>query len=155
MLTTAVFLLTLLGAPPAKLPQDAAPLLEALDDERRAEAYYLAVMARHGAVRPFSNIAEAERRHQSLVLAALERRGVPAPPNPHAGKSLPVPARIGEACAEAARLERENVKLYDRLRAAAKTAEVRDLLERLQWMSRERHLPAFERCGGCQGDPGE
>lgn len=141
-------------ATPPQVPAPSAPaaevrvLLEALDDERRAEAFYAAVIARHGEVRPFSNIVQAERRHQALVEDALTERGVALPVNPHAGKAPAVPPTVGEACAEAARLEQENVKLYDRLLAEAKAPEVRDLLERLQWMSQERHLPAFERCGG-------
>ena len=45
-------------------------LLDALDDERKAEASYAVVIDKFGPVRPFSNIIEAEQRHAS----ALERQ---------------------------------------------------------------------------------
>ena len=43
-----------------------AVLLEALDDERKAEATYAAVIEKFGEVRPFINIIDAERRQHVL-----------------------------------------------------------------------------------------
>ena len=45
-------------------------LLHALDDERKAEAAYAAVIAKFGPIQPFSNIIGAEQRHA----VALERQ---------------------------------------------------------------------------------
>ena len=42
-------------------------LEEAIQDEYHAEQVYLKVMATFGAVRPFSNIVNAERRHASAL----------------------------------------------------------------------------------------
>ena len=60
-------------------------LLDALDDERKAEAIYAAVIGKFGPVRPFSNIIEAEQRHAAALTRQLERLGVKVPPNSWAG----------------------------------------------------------------------
>ena len=61
-------------------------LLSALDDEYRAEATYQAVIDKHGEVRPFINIIQAEQRHSDMVAAELVRNGWEVPANPHLGK---------------------------------------------------------------------
>ena len=56
-------------------------LLDALDDERKAEATYEAVIAKYGPVRPFINIIEAEQRHAGAIERQLHRLGFPIPEN--------------------------------------------------------------------------
>jgi hypothetical protein len=51
----------------------------AIDDERHAIAFYTAVMAKHGERRPFSNIINAERRHEAALLEQYERLGLDVP----------------------------------------------------------------------------
>jgi hypothetical protein len=53
---------------------------EALEDERKAEATYAAVLTKFGEVRPFSNIIDAERRHSSAIERQMARLGFPIPP---------------------------------------------------------------------------
>ena len=55
-------------------------LLDALEDERKAEATYAAVIEKFGPVRPFSNIIEAEQRHAAALERQLARLGIDVPP---------------------------------------------------------------------------
>ena len=75
-------------------------LLDALDDERKAEATYAAVIAKFGPVQPFSNIIGAEQRHAAALERQLERLGVPVPPNPWRGKGT-APSSLADACESA------------------------------------------------------
>ncbi len=132
-------------------------LVLAYEDERRAEAFYAAVIARHGEVRPFINIVQAERRHRAMLEPLLERFGVP---RPEGEVEVPeVPETLRACCEAGIRAEEENIALYDRLLPAIEDEAVRAAVERLQWASRERHLVAFRRCAqgevaGRGGGPG-
>lgn len=119
-------------------------LLDALEDERKAEATYAAVIEKFGPVRPFSNIIEAEQRHAAALERQLRRLEIPVPPNPWTGK-VAAPATLAEACEEAVQGEIENIALYDRLIPMIEDPEARQVMENLQAASRDRHLPAFRR----------
>lgn len=63
-------------------------------------------------------------------------------------------ARACAACEQGVAAEIENIALYDRILPTAEDESVFATLTDLQSASRERHLPAFERCvarGGEQG----
>ncbi len=134
-------------------PLDAATLAalhEALEDERRATAFYAAVMDRFGERRPFVNVIEAERRHEAAIVRLLERRGHAVPAT--GDLAVPtVPETFRAACERSVDAEIENMEMYDRLLAAITDAEARQVMERLQWASRERHLPAFARAAEGRG----
>jgi rubrerythrin len=117
---------------------------DALDDERKAEAFYAVVIAKFGAVRPFINIIEAERRHAAALLRQFDRLGLPVPPNRWLGRLAP-PETLRDACAAAIAAEQENIALYDRLLPRIDDAAVAQVLGNLQRASRENHLPAFQR----------
>lgn len=127
--------------------QDLNPkaLQAALEDERHTEAFYQAVMDRHGAVRPFVHVIEAERRHQSALLAHFERLGIPVPANPWVSQKIAVPSTLDECYRKAAQAEVENVALYDHWLKVIQDPSLRETFERLRWASQERHLPAFRR----------
>ena len=120
-------------------------LLDALEDEYKAEATYAAVIARFGDVRPFCNIVAAERRHSEAIGRQLRRLGHAVPANRWIGK-IEAPASLADACAAAIRGEIENIALYDRVLPAIQDPQVRDVFGNLQRASRENHLPAFRRC---------
>jgi len=122
-------------------------LNRALDDERRAEAYYAAVIREHGERRPFSRIIHAERRHRGALLAQYERLGIAAPENPWDPDEIEVPDSFERACDEAVYAEWSNAHLYDELAAAACDGTVRGVFHRLGRASIERHLPAMRRHG--------
>ncbi|MGP1273471.1 MAG: ferritin-like domain-containing protein [Phycisphaerales bacterium] len=147
---------------PTELAVIQRALDEALEDERRSEALYEAVMERVGERRPFATIVHAERRHQAMLLAQYERLGL-IPPDEHAFE-FEVPDDFVSACVMAADAERENIAIYDRVLSQVTEAGVVAAFERLRAVSLNCHLRAFERhasgdhaghaeggAGGCAG----
>jgi rubrerythrin len=135
------------AAPAAAELSDATrdALLAALADERRARAFYLAVLERHGRVMPFANIVNAEARHAQLVADLLTARGCEAPADTATFPASEVPDTIAACCDAAAQAEIDNMALYDELLPTLNDDGVRQVFLQLQWASRERHLPAFQR----------
>lgn len=124
--------------------KSAEALRTALDDERRAQAFYQSVLARYGQVRPFMNIVHAEERHEAVLTALMERHGVEASPAKQG--DIAAPAATLAACSlQAAQLERENIAMYDRLLADVSEPDIRAAFENLRAASEKNHLPAFER----------
>ena len=119
-------------------------LLDALDDERKAEATYAAVIEKFGPVRPFVNIISAERRHAAAVENQMDRLGFEIPENPWQ-EGVDAPASLAIACEQAVQAEIENVALYERLIPLITDSGVRHVFERLRDASRDNHLPAFRR----------
>jgi hypothetical protein len=141
-----------LAATPAPLDERTkAAILEGLADERKTEAAYAAVIARHGEVRPFTNAVRAEDRHAAFLEKLLTSRGIAVPEAKAA--AVAAPATLREACQAALESERANVALYDRLLAGATPDDVKSAFEHNRWASLERHVPAFERCVA-RGDGG-
>lgn len=121
-------------------------LCAALDDEYKAIATYQAILDAFGAVRPFVNIIEAERRHAAALQRQFMRLSWQPPADRWQGKTR-APASLAAACAQAVTAEIENASLYDVLlddvQGDPQTVEV---FTRLRDASQQRHLPAFERC---------
>ena len=133
---------------------DVAALRAALEDEYKAEATYAAVIAAFGEVRPFINIIEAERRHAAQVRVQMDRLGISHDrTNPFLG-TLKAPATVLAACEQGVEAEIENIALYDQLLPTIIDPQVRETLTNLQEASRDRHLPAFERCVARGGQMG-
>lgn len=126
-------------------PTLAQKLAEALQDEYKAHATYRKVIEKFGQVRPFVNIVEAEARHMAALLGLFEAYGLPVPENRWAGR-VSAPDSLEEACRDAVAAEKENLAMYDRLLVGTEEPDVRHVLLNLQAASRDRHLPAFERC---------
>ena len=127
----------------------------ALADERDAKATYADILARFGPVRPFVNIVEAEGRHEAALLAIYARYGVPVPPDTAQAPPLADDMDIAGLCAIAVAAEIANVRLYDEnlLPAVAGHADIHAVMQRLRDASRDRHLPAFQRCVARGGIP--
>jgi hypothetical protein len=124
---------------------EVAALHEALDDEYKAWATYDQVIADFGEVRPFINIREAEARHMSALLRLFERYGLPVPDNTWPGR-VERYASLHAACEAGVAGEVENGEMYERLLAATRQDDIRNVFLNLQQASQERHLPAFRRC---------
>ncbi len=132
-------------------PPAASALTRALEDERHAESFYAAVIAKFGTVNPFANIIGAEQRHSSRVIDLLTTYGVAVPPNPYENgeKSKPsAPASLAEACKAGVQAEILNRDLYDKelLPAVAAYPDIVRVFTALRDASNENHLPAFRRC---------
>jgi len=118
---------------------------EALGDERRARAFYAAVVERHGQRRPFSNIIHAEERHAAALIALFERYGLDVPEDTPEFAPEDVPATFAAACEAGAQAERDNAAVYDRWLDKVAEPDVRQVMLALRAGSLEHHLPAFER----------
>ncbi|MEE4299877.1 MAG: hypothetical protein V2J24_10590 [Pseudomonadales bacterium] len=134
-------------------PEEIRALEEALDDEHKAWATYDQVIRDFGPVRPFVNIRDAEARHIGALERLHERFGMPIPTNPWPGRVKRYESLLA-ACADGVAGEIENAALYDRLLAAVRHEDVRQVLGNLRAASQERHLPAFRRCVARGGRPG-
>jgi hypothetical protein len=150
-----LLLITLLTATPvlsqALTPDAQAALGSALQDERHAEAFYSAVMAKFGGARPFSNIIEAERQHEAMLIDLYAAYGVAVPENGYASGALVSPAApdtLLDACKIGVEAEIANRDLYDvtLLPAVAAYPDITLVMQRLRDASEENHLPAFQRC---------
>lgn len=125
-------------------------VLEALDDEYRARAFYLAVLERFPGAMPFAHIEGSEKRHAAALGRVLAAYGLPVPANPHIGDEKirhSVPASLACACDIAVKEEIHNDRLYAQklLPKVAGFPLAGQVFERLMLASRERHLPAFRR----------
>ncbi|KXJ97998.1 MAG: beta-lactamase domain-containing protein [Acidobacteria bacterium OLB17] len=129
-------------------------LISALEDERRAEATYQAVLNKHVDARPFANIIEAERRHQSFLLTLFKKYGVAVPKNEFDPANIPTPDSITETCKAGVTAENENIALYDGFLGFVKEQDIREVFKLLHSASRENHLPAFARCAEGRMGPG-
>jgi hypothetical protein len=129
-------------------------LNEALLDEYRARDTYRKIIDTFGAVRPFINIVEAEQRHIESLLTLYEKYDVPLPAIPHP-EQIEVPDTLVKACQMGVVAEIENLTLYDRLIESTDLPDVVEILQRLQAASRDKHLPAFQRCVEQYGATGQ
>jgi hypothetical protein len=128
-------------------------ILEALNDEYKARAFYRLVIKTFGPVRPFINIVEAEDTHARALEALCARYEILLPSDEWETKLQP-PSSVLEACRVGVEGEIENIAMYDRFLNDTTIPDVRALFERLQARSRDAHLPAFERCVARGGDSG-
>jgi hypothetical protein len=132
-------------------PDAEAALGSALQDERHAEAFYSAVMAKFGDARPFSNIIEAERQHEAMLIGLYETYVVAVPENGYITGVMEAPAApetLLEACKIGVEAEIANRDLYDGnlLPAVVAYPDITLVMQRLRDASEENHLPAFQRC---------
>ena len=137
----------------ALAPSDRAALEMALDDEYKAETTYAAILDKFAGARPFINIIEAERRHAAMVVVHYRQFGMAVPANPYTG-IIDAPDTLLAACEAGRDAEIANIALYDRIIPTVQNSEIKQTLVQLQWASRDRHLPAFQRCidrGGIMG----
>lgn len=131
--------------------EDIRVLKEALDDEYRSWATYDQVIADFGEIQPFSHIRQAEARHIEALHSLFAQFGLPVPENPWPGK-VERYANLQAACEAAIAAEIANSKMYDRLLAATQDPDIIMVLRHLQQASKERHLPAFQRCAQHTGN---
>lgn len=143
------------GGPGAMCAMGAGPLtdeardavLSALEDERKAEAAYTAVIAQFGSNPPFSRIQRAEQRHAAALERILTAHGVPIPAEKPAA-AAPRYADVAAACRAGVESEKANIAVYDSLSKVALPDDVKCVFGHLRAASETRHLPAFQSCSG-------
>lgn len=118
----------------------------AIQDEYLARAEYEAIIARHGNVRPFSNIIRAEEQHIRWLLDVYAAHGLQPPADPSAGVIV-MPENLKSALETGVQAEIDNIAMYRAFlgdaAAAPLPADVQVVFEQLQAAS-ENHLRAFE-----------
>ncbi len=130
-------------------PRSNEPILHqvlkiALDDEFHAYEAYISVIEKFGALTPFTNIVEAEQRHQKALIALFEAHEVPMIENRWVG-AVQVPQSLEEAYVMGVNAEVANIQMYDTLLAyTGNYPDVQDVFYRLQAASYNNHLPAFQ-----------
>ncbi|QCS50186.1 DUF2202 domain-containing protein [Picosynechococcus sp. PCC 11901] len=123
-------------------------LNEALQDEYKACETYHVVIEKFGAVRPFINIIEAEKRHIRALLPLFRKYQLPIPINPWVNK-IPAPATLHEACLAGVQAEIENGEMYKKLLALSEGYDdVQRVFRNLQRASQQNHLRTFQRAAG-------
>lgn len=120
-------------------------LMMALDDEYKARAVYSRVLDDFGRVRPFSKIIYSEQRHIDALIPFFAKYGVDVPDDSYYGR-VPGYDSIQQACEAAIIGEMANVELYNKIFELADDPDLIAVFENLQWVSQNRHLPAFQRC---------
>ena len=125
-------------------------MIDAINDEYRARAFYNAVLQKFGSVRPFSNIVQAENNHVNLWNALFAKYGMTVPTDSFAGK-MSVPDTFKGACQAGVENEIANVQMYDRVLGFVTQPDLQAAFRQLRQVSQERHLTAFQRC---QNRPG-
>lgn len=135
------------------MPREVEALQCALDLAYQGWAGCDQVIRRHGEVRPFSRIRDAERRRIQQFWRLFISHGLPIPKNPWVGQ-IPSAESLPEACADALERERARLRRCGQLLAGADQEELRCALHELAEASETRHLPAYERCGQCRNTAG-
>lgn len=120
-------------------------MIEAINDEYQAHAFYSAVIDKFGAVRPFSNIVHSESRHIAMWENLFTKYGLPIPQDTFAGK-MDVPDTIQASCQVGVKGEIANVAMYDRFLSFVEQPDLRAAFTQLRRVSQENHLRAFQRC---------
>ena len=120
---------------------------EAINDEYKALSIYEAVIAKLGAVRPFSMIKGAEEQHIASLKAIYDKYGLEVPENTWPEK-VTTPESLQEACQTGVNAEIANAKLYkDTLLPMVEDYEdISGVFTNLMSASKDKHLPSFEKC---------
>lgn len=116
---------------------------DAINDEYHAYAFYNAVIAKFGAIAPFTNIARAEASHIEALKTLFIRYGLPVPADPYVGK-IEAPATVQAALQAGIDAEIANVALYDKFNAVTQP-DIQFVFQQLRDASQTKHLPAFQR----------
>lgn len=130
-------------------------MIDSINDEYRARAFYKAVIEKFGPVPPFTNIVQAENNHINLWVNLFAKYNIPVPADSFAG-NVSVPDTLKAACEMGVKAEIDNVAMYDRFLTFVTQSDLRAAFTQLRQVSQEKHLTAFERCvqrynGGSRG----
>ena len=118
----------------------------AVYDEYHAYNAYKKIIDKFGAMKPFSNIMQAEINHYSALIPLLEKYDVPVPIDNWYDK-IEIPDTILECCEVGVAAEIDNIKMYDNLLLySSEYPDITDVLYKLQAASYNNHLPTFRSC---------
>ncbi len=130
-------------------------LTYAIQDEYMALAEYRAIIEKHGALRPFTSLIEAEQRHIDLLKPLFTAYGVAMPEDDTAGR-VTAPETLTEAYEAGLKAETDNTAMYGAFLSQTLPDDVKAVFASLKAAS-ENHLSTFERrisgqTGNAQGN---
>ncbi len=133
--------------PAANLSQDVKDSLsQALDNEYKLEAYYQAVMAKFGDVRPFAMVIGAEQQHIAVIKSLFQKYGLTINENTWANKSFEISTFTG-ACQTSAAYESDTANMYvNLLPKVSNYPDITQVFTSIKDASLNNHLPAFKKC---------
>lgn len=139
-------LVALLAVPPSGGEQRA--LWTAIDDVRRTEAMYEAILAVPALekARPFPATLRQKRRHERRLVKLAIRRGYGDAPVLWNRAEIEVPTDKRSACALAVTQELRNAAIYETALALPLSAAVLRVMRSIHRRVRGRHVPNFEAC---------
>lgn len=147
----AIGLFGLIGTAQPRLdPRTVQAMIDSINDEYRAHAFYQAVIDKFGPALPFANIVQAEAQHIALWKFYFAKYDVPVPPDTFLG-NVQIPTTIWEACEQAAAAEIANVAMYEQFLTFVQQPDLRWVMMHLRDVSLNNHLPAFQQCGTGRG----
>lgn len=129
--------------------QDSSITLEealkyAVQDEYLAQARYDTIIAKFGAIRPFTQIKSAEQRHISALLTLFKKYNVKVPED-NAKQYTKEPGALKEAYQAGVEGEVDNIAMYNKLAStSALPQDVKAVMKQLGDAS-QNHLAAFKR----------
>jgi hypothetical protein len=124
-----------------------ALLVEALQEEYKAEWTYRRVLVDLGDVAPFSFIAESEAQHVRALQRLFARRDWTAPESVWTLDNVATFATLPAACAAGVAVEIEDGALYDGfLSRDDLPQDAVNVFTNLRAASLDAHLPAFQAC---------
>lgn len=115
----------------------------AVQDENLAYAEYAKIIETYGAVRPFTNIINAEKTHIAALAQLFSANGITVPENT-ASQYVSVPENLTDALNAGVQAEKKNIAMYDAFLTQTLTDDVKTVFTALRSAS-EHHLAAFER----------
>jgi hypothetical protein len=119
-------------------------LLDAIDEERTAQALYLSVVNTFGSDSVFDEIAASEANHADALIRQADKYGVEIPE--YITPDLPTFETLAEACEAGVTAEIVDADLYDEISAFTTHTDLLQVYSNLQSASLNSHLPAFEVC---------
>ena len=130
-------------------------LTYAIQDEYMALAEYRAIIEKHGALRPFTSLIEAEQRHIDLLKPLFTAYGVAVPEDDAAGR-VTAPETLTEAYEAGLKAETDNTAMYGAFLSQTLPDDVKAVFASLKAAS-ENHRSTFERrisgqIGNAQGN---
>lgn len=120
-------------------------LTYAIQDEYGAYSEYNWIIQTYGAVKPYTNILQAEQTHIDLLLPLFKTYGVAVPDRTEAESHISYPTSLLEAAKSGVQAEIDNIAMYDTFLAQKDLPDdVRDVFVKLRTAS-THHLETFQK----------
>jgi hypothetical protein len=123
-------------------------LWTAIDDVRRSQAIYEAVLAHPNTkkLRPFARILRAKKRHEKRLVKVAIKRGYGDPPVQWNRSEVIAPGDKRASCAMGVDQELRNAAIYETAMAIPLSGRAQRVIRRIHRRVRNHDVPDFEAC---------